>query len=701
MFSVRGRNDVARASRPCVSRASCPRGWSGVFSIRLGFFAVCFLAAFALVARQDPRAHACGPFFPNRMLTGGDKALLSAPVADFAKEMDRLVPANPFNFTAVKPERGQEVNSLRQTVLADEEQLTLALAEAETPRAEANRILAEYHRLRGTFLLWADSGCTDGNRVDPCLAAALQWRYRGDANAPRSQRPLASPDELVPKGVPQEFADYLRGALHYELSEPNEARACWRKVLEARGKNRSVWAAYMIAKTYVDSEPNEAIAAFPLVRELAQKGFPDPLGLASESLGWEARAELHQGHYERAVVLYMLQYATGDGTAIWSLRDTALTAFGDDAGTLARLARSAKVRPVLAAFVVARGGPYRYAPADEVTSAWLAAVEAAGVKDLPDADRLAWAAYQIGDMKMAHRWLARAKADSPVANWVRAKLLLREGNLDLAAVKIAKAVRNLPSNEDTWFARGIYSGDSGATLCTVETAQAELAMLKMARWEYAEAMDLLLRHGWWLDAAYVAERVLTTRELVNYVDRHWPGPSEPATRPRPLYHGMGSMAGLPLVEHPREVESPYGGFGWNMPPEGIRYVLGRRLVREGDFQKARAYLPAEWRGELDKYPRSLAVARDGNQPARKRAEAFVAAARVARHKGIELFGTELDPDWHVYGGNFEEPPTAGARADANEMKLVPVTDDEKARVARTAAAPYRRFHYRYVAADLA
>ena len=59
---------------------------------------------------------------------------------------------------------------------------------------------------------------------------------------------------------------------------------------------------------------------------------------------------------------------------------------------------------------------------------------------------------------------------------------------------------------------------------------AELGVLKLSRGEFAQALDALLRSGFWQDAAYVAERVLTTDELKTYVDQNWPMRETPHQR---------------------------------------------------------------------------------------------------------------------------------------------------------------------------
>jgi hypothetical protein len=93
-----------------------------------------------------------------------------------------------------------------------------------------------------------------------------------------------------------------------------------------------------------------------------------------------------------------------------------------------------------------------------------------------------------------------------------------------------------------------------------------------------------------------------------------------------------------------------------------------------------------------------------------RAERLFARARILRAHGLEVLGTELDPDWAYAGGNFDLTEMASwddverPRGDP----LVPdlahnalASDDERARVAASAVAPLERFHYRKLAARTA
>ena len=68
---------------------------------------------------------------------------------------------------------------------------------------------------------------------------------------------------------------------------------------------------------------------------------------------------------------------------------------------------------------------------------------------------------------------------------------------------------------------------------------------------------------------------------------------------------------------------------------------------------------------------------------------------------MELVGTEVEPDWHVHGGNYEEGVTVADRATNDAAKVLVASEDEVSRATRHKADPEARFHYRYQAAALA
>jgi len=626
-------------------------------------------------------AWACGPFFPNRLLMSGDSAVLWAPVADFRIEIERLRPTGAPVFRAVVPDDCdyRESAYARQTADADRADLRTALDALRTPADQRDRLIVQHDALRAVLRAHAD-------------ALARYELQRPDSVPPRL------PDVTIPEGLPSEFALYLRGAVAYYRDEFDGARDAWRAVLAlppAERRFRSTWAAFMLGKSWLKSDPAQAMECFQQVRALTGDGFADSIGLASSSLGWEANAELKRDHVERAVELYLQQLATGDPTAVWSLRLMAARILKGGDELLRRAARDENARRVVTAYLLARGGPQQSiddAPPAALTQKWLEMIESAQVTDVAGAERLAWAAYQAGAFASADRWLKLAPTQSGVGHWIRAKLLLRAGKTDEAAAELALAARGFPpdarwENLNTDFA----DDDEESGLSPSGRALGELGVLCLARRQYVEALDALLRANYWLDAAYVAERVLTLDELVRYVDRNWPAVSG---------------------EVEAALRSQYDGLAFQDPPTGlsvlgevnvrIRHLLARRLTRAERWSEARAYFPARCQADFDAYVRNLRLSRDHVQANTERARALWQAARLCRYDGMELIGTELEPDWYAaYEGDFELPTVSQVRGARARQKLTASTADERERADRSRVPLGKRWHYRYLAANWA
>ena len=83
---------------------------------------------------------------------------------------------------------------------------------------------------------------------------------------------------------------------------------------------------------------------------------------------------------------------------------------------------------------------------------------------------------------------------------------------------------------------------------------------------------------------------------------------------------------------------------WQMK---LRYLLGRRLVREDRYEKAGELIPPPWDQVLKNMSPRCKPAHDQNHSKKERARAFFTAAWMARHDGMELMGTESAPDGFV------------------------------------------------------
>ena len=546
---------------------------------------------------------------------------------------------------------------------------------------------------------------------------------RADAMAKHKAARVAinnrSPDALSSE-FPSEFADYHRGATAFALGPDHydEARQAWEALLKRPPEERhyrSVWAAFMLGKMALKKLDPEAVRWFQRTRELARDGFNDSLGMAADSYGWEARSEWKQSHPEKAAALYLTQLSLGDEGAVVSLKALVpdrvpmegMLNYGpepeerekwDDATKSAQetkevaglktAARDPLLRRLVTAHILATQYDPYFAentgrPAVNRAARWLAAIQESKIAKIEDAEYLGWIAYGDGKYDQAARWLALGSGETPAALWLKSKLELRAGKIAEATQTMAKAWENLrspaaytgwnPPSVDASNERETSSGDGQWQF--QDSASGDLGGLRLARSEFVASLDALAKAKMWSDAAFVAERVLTLDELKKYVD------AQPAEE-----------------------------------SEKLRYLLGRRLVREDRYAEARPYLPQKFQDRLDLYVKALNDGANATLPKQERARAYFKAAWIARYDGMELMGTEGAPDGFLTEGNFEEPDLAKERVEGTYLKTsydssgdhqthVPLalkpSAEEKARLTKQKIHPDVRFHYRVIAAALA
>ncbi|MEQ5844067.1 hypothetical protein N0A02_31900 [Paraburkholderia acidicola] len=527
------------------------------------------------------------------------------------------------------------------------------------------------------------------------------------------------------------------------------------------------------------AERAAAVQSFALARARARDGARDPWGLAVASYGEEARLYLYSGgircddsdfdnrtacadgiapaDLSRAIALYAEQAARGSTSgqvsliviAGWALSSPAratrlvgdpltpltqrlLVAYG-----LARLGDVVKDDPASTTdFFAIRdlNGHNSYADAarsgkdvkaNPVLTALVAAIEKQGIERPVGADRLAALAYRLGRYDVAQTLTAHD--DSALASWVRAKLALRNGDLAAAAQAYAQASKAFPPND--------ASLDSGSAALV----KGEQGVLTLARGQYVDALDQLyaasLRKekasgvddvylgndgsgvGYAEDAAYVAERVLTTDELKSWIDAHVPASAVPAP---PIPASSISLVGDQYyqwrLQHRRTMN------------DMLRTLLARRLVRDGRVDEALPYFPADndprfvdidyrndkvivtpWQART--WAAAYGAALHDAQHAWRsttRAQAWFTAATLARTHGMEIMGYEQEPDFATFDGAFDggagrhsawQPAADSSPGAAADLPGPFVTDGERQRYASSEAKPDTRFHYRAVAAD--
>ena len=470
----------------------------------------------------------------------------------------------------------------------------------------------------------------------------------------------AEPDGVRDRGGPQERSLYQQGADAFHRDDHPAAIRSFTALLALPAderRHRSTWAMFMLGRM-------GDVKAFARVRALVDDGFFDDLGLAVASLGEEARVLREAGRDADAVTLYARQARLGADHS--SLLIVARDLVDDDGPRRRKALRSPVVQRLLASFAMNRGD-------ENPAQIGVVLNELAAIKGVSFPDRVAAAAWRLGRFDVASR-LVRAEPDTPLSLWVQAKLALRAGQAQDAALLLARASRAFPAHAGGRI--DVDEGWAGPQPGQREQVLGDEAVLALLRQDYAFALERLLTAGvYWQDAAHVAERVLTVDELMAFVTAH------------------------PALSSP---ENPPGGDDTYQAPRTLRHLLARRLVRAGRLQEARLLFD-----DHDDKPVLEAIdaliglevghdrhgAGSSDHPSSidvDAAQRLQHASLLVRRHGLQLMATELGPDYAIWDGEYQTP-----FEDSQ-----PLADDEQQRVARSAPRPNTRFHYRGVSASM-
>jgi tetratricopeptide (TPR) repeat protein len=626
----------------------------------------------------------------------GDDAILLAPEVHFFRELDRLQLEPPPGLI----QQSDEASDREGTLAAEFRDLRRALGGTGIGTNEVAELVLAFSRHRADLeehlqaldrWRWKTQ---DSARLSTPFADAIAAAPETDTDTDPAAPPQLSVPAL-PAAIPREFSLYLRGAQAWHERATNAARSAWESILSlppAHRRFKSTWAAYMLGRSWHDQDPDRATHYYQATRKLARSGLIDSASLAVASLGWEGQLKLRTNDLGPALRLYLDQYAAGSTqSAGLSLRVAAERVADAPAELRLSVARDPIARRVVTAWLLANTGydPTDFSPDADLEIAsparnWLKTLETLGAAEVPLAEQLALLNYNRGDWEAAAHWIALS-GDSPVADWIQAKLFLREGRLDESAAKFSEALARLPltpPDRDRTEAPPFIDSlsDPSDAVPARRMVLAESGVLHLSRGAFLQALDALLRAGYWMDAAYAAERVLTLPELRGYVDSHWP-----------------SVARKPGSSEPSPNNDPSSLEGQR---QRIRHLLGRRLTRSNQGIGATAYYPEEWRTTHQTFITQLGRGEDTTQPPLIRARSWFAAAGIARTNGLEILGTEVAPDWAIWSGQYEYGPNHPERS-SSAGKILKPTHSELTRARAHTADPEARFHYRYQAAFLA
>jgi len=506
---------------------------------------------------------ACGPLFSTRLLTQGTNALLTAPLSIFTHSLSQI------NTTTRVPKAAPPKSTrFEQTSTASLNDLKSALEKSRFKKKIQERIYRDFERER--------------NKITRYLTEKQTWTQQRRWN-PALPAPVFPTTQPV-QDLLTEFHYYFSGAIAYHEGDFSLASDHWNELLRLPPEKRifrSTWATFMLGKLAMESEHTMAIERFKSTRTLVENGFEDSLGLASSSLGWEAKIHLEQGHFEHALELYLDQHLSGDPSAAASIRMVIQSLFKQTEHPLDSIAVNARTRQVIGSYFVSPHFSADRENSQEILTRWNKVLETNQVSDPVLAEAMVLSLYRLGQYDAARKWTNRASPESLMSRWILAKLELREGHTEQAIEIYSSLVRQLPLADEQDRFPGFYvdRGEYGFFRSPAQNQiQGEHGLIQLSQQDYAQALHSLMHSGSWLDAAYVAERVLTINELKKYVDQNRPANESNEPPPYQTYSHELSKESLRAK---------------------IRPLLGRRLLRIHRWQESISYLSSLIRIKLE------------------------------------------------------------------------------------------------------
>jgi hypothetical protein len=618
---------------------------------------------------------------PTRWLGLGSQIILDPPEFFFEVETKRIAKDLHPEFKAnVPPGIGSERSYHKQTDEADaadfDDAIKTGALQPPDPQKARDAHTAAIKALNRTSESEQETGETEDPQSPPLPSS--EPTSITPAITPQPSAPTKTASNL-PTEFGSEFADYHRGAFAYHAGDKDAARKAWQALLNrtaSERRYRTTWAEYMLGKAALDDgRMDEAREHFRKVRDEAKNGFIDSLGLAAATIGWQALIELTAQHFPEAARLYLEQLATGDPTAVYSLH-TLMEEFLKAQPDLTQLMNDPLLQRLATAAALTGMGSFGGYEADaehpNPATQWLQILEKADAKQLKDADCVAWMQYQKGDYKAAERWLKLADPESPYGLWLKAKLALRDGKIDVATQLLSRALPKLPTEKQ------LESRTMEFETMPGDVSKGDLGSLRVGRADFVSAAKLFLQVRNCDDAIYLAEAVFTLPELKKFV-AELPEKSEEETEG--------------AEEDDRKM---------------FRAIIGRRLMRAGKFAEARQYFDEETQKALDEYVDLLKKGNGARGSKSERAEALWRAARlIADHNGHELYDYALPAAMagRLTGREVKEPEVAfnaGKISYGEPIKFIPpVAAAEKKRLKSNIVPAVHHYHADYIAADLA
>ena len=357
---------------------------------------------------------------------------------------------------------------------------------------------------------------------------------------------VAEFQKLKGKISPQLF-EYELGAIAYVEKKYDDAKKHFENALNMPENMRKMESAFMLMRSLqkINPKSDEVLTAYKKIEKLFDEKSPDPQKLAFESDGFLAMWHLARAEYFEALQIYFDRYLVINlsdfNERSWSeSEESLLIALRKCVGANMEKMASNPVFVELATSYLVSGSYDK----NDLLLLWIEILEKKGVSVKPFGGKIAFALYNNGEFEKSEKILSLADENEPLVRWVKSKFLIRNEDYKAAAQIISDLIKNysdgnlakLKENEFAFCGflpngfcinsnDGKFNSERHLVLMNIENKDpmrsriiAEYGLLKFNLQDKIGAMECFFNADYYMDAAYICEKLFTLEELKSYAD---------------------------------------------------------------------------------------------------------------------------------------------------------------------------------------
>jgi len=464
----------------------------------------------------------------------------------------------------------------------------------------------------------------------------------------------------------REFVLYLEGA-RAMYNNPNlEEPASWKKLLALPAEERryrTVWVEYMLgnlAKHH--NHPSKALKHYIACRKAVKEGYVDTLGLAHASFKQayftQTNIVLRLKEGIRSVAYYTY---TDDQKNVKLCFEHLMKDFNkylekpsslwNDPLLFEALLISTETKKIL--WFIDDISPSKNEILNQLKK----------LPKLKTTDRITWYLYQQGEIELTKKYLKHTNPEDPLVIWVRFRLAQRANNKEEMIFQLTKWLKAIQGSTAIIFTIDHFL-EENPPLKKIPFAM--LGKLFVTQGNMQTAFECLMQAEDFDDAKKVADRYLELNELKRYIDANQ------------LISAASITNKIPISKTtPVKI------------PSEIKNLLARRLFRAGRIAEAIPYFDKKIRPIAQEYKKAIDQSKSGSTD--ERSAHLFHAARILRRHGMNLAASVYYPDFRIfYHGRYFKPE-----------RLLETTFEKKQLAERTKTKPFSRYHFLYLASEMA